>query len=215
MRFAICDLRISTAHFNLSSRSFRSLWAKTRSFAPHKPRGVHDAGVNQFVNDDDVVLADQGANGAEGGGVAGGKGQRGFGAFEAGERFLQFMKRRERAANQPRRAGARAKFFNGLDRGLFQSRMVGEAEIIVGRKIEKRFAADLDARALRRIHAAQFAEQVLFAQGVRGVGSIRRQTDSIRPQINTDGLAMERQPCGPSANHMRRNRPVSVNHAGA
>ena len=42
--------------------------------------------------------------------------------------------------------------------------MIGEAEIIVGGKIEKRFAADFDARALRGIHAAQFAEQILFAQ---------------------------------------------------
>ena len=44
--------------------------------------------------------------------------------------------------------------------------MICEAEIIIGRKIEKSFSADLDARALRGIHAAQFAEQVLSAQRV-------------------------------------------------
>jgi len=42
--------------------------------------------------------------------------------------------------------------------------MIGKTEIIVGRKIEKSFAADLNARAGRGIHAAQLAEQVLFTQ---------------------------------------------------
>ena len=83
-------------------------------FGAGKPRGIHDAGVNQFINDDDVILAEQGADGADGRGIAGGKYQRGFGAFECGQRFFQFMKRRQRAANQPGRAGAGAKLFRWL-----------------------------------------------------------------------------------------------------
>jgi hypothetical protein len=43
--------------------------------------------------------------------------------------------------------------------------MIGQAEIIVGGKIQENLAADLDARALGGIHPAQFAEQILFAQG--------------------------------------------------
>ena len=126
-------------------------------------RGVHNAGVNQLINDDDVILAEQRGDGAERRGVAGGKSQRGFGRFESGERFLQFVKRRQRAANQTRRARARAKFLHGADSRRFQRRMIGEAEIVVGGKIEKRFAADCEVCSLRGIHAAQFAEQVLFA----------------------------------------------------
>ena len=43
----------------MSSRSLRSLWAKTRSLAPGKPGGVNDAGVDELVEDEDVVLADR------------------------------------------------------------------------------------------------------------------------------------------------------------
>ena len=89
--------------------------------------------------------------------------------LKAGERFLQFVMRRQRAANQARRAGAGAEFFHRLDGGFLQQRVVGETEVIVGRKIQQRFAADLDARALRRIHAAQFAEQTLAADGVKAL----------------------------------------------
>ncbi len=58
-------------------------------------RGVHDAGVDKLVEDDDIAFAQQRANGSEGGRVAGGKSQCGFGALEIGQRFLQFMKWRE------------------------------------------------------------------------------------------------------------------------
>ncbi len=140
---------------------------KNTELCPGQLRGIHDAGVNKLVKDDDVVLAEQRANGSDGGRVAGGKGQRGFGAFEIGQRFLQFMKGRQRTANQSRRSRAGAEFFNSLDGGFFQDRMVGKAEIIVGREIEESFAADFDARTLGGIHAAQFAEQMPPAQGVQ------------------------------------------------
>ena len=142
---------------------------KDADFCAAEPGGVHDAGVNQFIENDDVILAEQRADGSDGCGIAGRKTQRGFGAFEAGERFLQFVMRRQRAANQPRRAGAGAKFFHGLDGGFLEQRVVGEAEIIVRRKIKQRLSADLDVRALRRIHAAQFAKQTLAANGVQAL----------------------------------------------
>ena len=44
--------------------------------------------------------------------------------------------------------------------------MVGEAEIIVRGKVEERASGDLDARALRGIHAAQFAVEPLLANDV-------------------------------------------------
>ena len=83
------------------------------------------------------------------------------------------MEWRQRAADQSRRPGAGAEFFNGLDCGFLQNRVIGETEIIVGREINEDFAADLDARTLRGIHAAQFAEQILFADGVETVLELR------------------------------------------
>jgi hypothetical protein len=53
---------------------------KNADFGADKPRGVHDAGMNEFVENDDVVLAEQRANGADRRRVTGGKSQRGFGA---------------------------------------------------------------------------------------------------------------------------------------
>ena len=128
--------------------------------------GIDNRGVNQFVDDDDVVFVGERANRSERGGVTGGKNQRGFGLFELSERLLEFVVRRERAANQPLRAGACAEFFNRLHRGFFEQRVIGQAEIIVGRKIQERFAADLNARRLRRIDAAQLAQKILFAKRV-------------------------------------------------
>ena len=120
--------------------------------------------MNEFVENDDVVFAEQRGDGADGGGVAGGKSQRGFRLLEGGERFLQFVQRRERTADEPRRAGTGTKFFHSANGGGFQRGMIGEAEVIVGGKIQERLAAEFDANPLRGIHAAQFAEQVLFAQ---------------------------------------------------
>ena len=54
---------------------------KDAEFRAAQTRGIHDAGVNQFINNDDVVLAEQRGDGAERGGVAGGKCQRGLRFF--------------------------------------------------------------------------------------------------------------------------------------
>src|ERR1035437_3731310 len=65
---------------------------KDAQFCAGKFGGVHDAGMNQFINDDNVVLADERSDGAERGGVAGGKSQCGLGFFEGSEDFFQFVK---------------------------------------------------------------------------------------------------------------------------
>ena len=70
-------------------------------FRPAEPRGVHEAGVNKLVEDDDVVVAEQGADRAGGGGIAGGKTERRFDSLESSERLLQFVMRRERTAKEP------------------------------------------------------------------------------------------------------------------
>src|SRR3984957_11802058 len=123
--------------------------------------------MDELVENHNVVLAEQRANRADGRCVTAGKCKRSLGFFESGERLIKFVKRRERAANQSRSARARAEFFNGFDRRFLQKRVVRKAEIIVGREIEKSFAAYFDPWRLRRVHAAQFAEQILFAQRIQ------------------------------------------------
>ena len=57
--------------------------------------------------------------------------------------------RRLRAANEPRCARARAKIFNRLHGGLFQRWMIGEPQIIIGRKIQHLTTFQPNPRALR------------------------------------------------------------------
>jgi hypothetical protein len=53
--------------------------------------GVHNAGVDELIQDDEVVLAEQGADGADGRRVAGGEAEGRFGALERRERLIQFV----------------------------------------------------------------------------------------------------------------------------
>ncbi len=44
--------------------------------------------------------------------------------------------------------------------------MIGQAQVIVGGKVEQRATVNFDARGLGRFHAAQFAEQSFGAESV-------------------------------------------------
>ena len=138
---------------------------KNAELCVREPRPVHDARMHQLVQDDDVVLARERRDGADGGGVTAAEGQGGRGALVIGQCLFQHMERRQRAADEPRRARARAMGFHGLDGGFLQRRMIGEAEVIIGGKIQQRPAVHRQPRALGGIDAAQLAEQVLLAQG--------------------------------------------------
>ena len=186
-------------------------------FRARKPGGIHDTGVNELVEDDDVIFAGECCDSSDGSGVAGGKNQCCLGFLEGGERFFQFVKWRKRTANQTRCTRARAEFFHGLDGRRFQRGMIGEAEIVVRGKIEEGFAADFNVCALRGIHAAQFAKQVLFAERsealVEFVGErshnwefticdLRFTSKKTRRAANANGKSRG------------RNRPAPFNHAG-
>ena len=62
--------------------------------------GIHDAGVNEFIQNDDVRLTQQGADRALGRGIAAGEDQSGLGFLELGECGFQFVEGGKRAANQ-------------------------------------------------------------------------------------------------------------------
>jgi hypothetical protein len=124
--------------------------------------GVHDGGVNEFVQNDNVVPGEQGAQGSGGGGIAGGEGEGGFGLLKFREGSLQLMKRRERTTDQAGGSTARAVTVDRVDCGLAQGRVIGEAKIIVRGKIEKWLSGDLEMGGLGGIHPAQFAVQPLL-----------------------------------------------------
>ena len=120
-----------------ASRSVRSLWAKTRSFAPERRAASTMQAWTSLSRMMMSSLPSQRADGAERGGVAGGEAERGVGAFEGGERFVQLVVGRERTADQTRSAGAGAVALDRLDGGLLQRRFVGQAQVIVGGEVEQ------------------------------------------------------------------------------
>src|SRR5213593_109659 len=133
-------------------------------FGAGKPRSVDDRGMDELVQNEDVVLADERGDRAEGRGIAGRKSERGFGGLEFSEGRLQFMMGRQRAAEEPRGAGAGAEVAYRAPRGFLEGGMGGEAQIVVRRKVQERPAVDDKLRALRRIDPAQRALKALAAQ---------------------------------------------------
>ena len=133
-------------------------------FRARETSGIDDAGMDEPIQNHDVPSAGQGADGSQGGGVTGGKAQRGRGAFEGGERLLELVVGRQRTADQPRGARAGPVLLDGLAGRLFKGGLSGQAEIVVGRKVEQGPATNFDARGLRGIDAAQLPIQSPVAQ---------------------------------------------------
>ncbi len=111
---------------------------------------IHEGGVAKLVEDHDVSFTHQGRDGAQGGGVAGGETQGGFGALEGGEGVLEFFVQSVITADEA--GGSARRFLIQSDGGGFpQARVGGEAEIVVRGKAEESAAVAKYFRALRRI----------------------------------------------------------------
>ena len=120
--------------------------------------------MHQLIQHDDIVAVHQRADGAGGRRVTGRERQGGGGAFEIRQDFVQLVMGAEGSADQARGPRPGPEFPDGLDGRLFKRGFIGQAQIIVGRKVKKRPAVDGQARRLRRIHAPQFAKQILLAK---------------------------------------------------
>ena len=117
-----------------------------------------DAGVGQFVDQDQVAAAGQRRDDADIGEIAGAENAGGFGAFEPRQPAFQFVVERMIAGDQARGAGADAKTLRRLDRRLDDRRMAAKIEIIVARKREQTAAAALGINAVARRHHRRAAQ---------------------------------------------------------
>ncbi len=109
---------------------------------------VDDGGVVQRVGDDGVLRAEQRLEHAAIGVEAGGEEDGVVLAEPAGDALLQLAVQRLRAADEAHRGHAEAELVERRARGGDHLGMVGEAEIVVGAKIEQLALAAL--RASRR-----------------------------------------------------------------
>src|ERR1051325_8817878 len=98
---------------------------------PTQASRIHDTGMHQAVDNDDIVFANQRADRAERCRVAAGKTQCCLSAFERGQLSFEFVVRSERTTNQSRCPGTHTEMPNTLGGSLFERRVSGESKIIV------------------------------------------------------------------------------------
>jgi len=105
---------------------------ETFNLAAAQKRTIHDAGVVFFIENDNVILANQSANGAQVHLHAGGKHQRGFHANPFCQLSLQIFNQGH-VSVQETRAGAAGAVFRDCVHGRFTNLwMRGQAQVIVG-----------------------------------------------------------------------------------
>ena len=93
---------------------------------------VDQTGVTETIGEDESILADQGRNDADIREVTGSKRQRSSCAFEPSEVCFQYFVRRERAADKTRGAGYGPVLTRGCDSCLYDRRVRGNPQVIVG-----------------------------------------------------------------------------------
>ncbi len=95
---------------------------------------VDDAGVVEFVGEDEVFFAEDAGDGAGVGGEAGLEDDAGFDTFEGGDLFFELHVDAHGAGDGADGAGAYAVFLCGGDGGFFELGVVAEAEVVVARR---------------------------------------------------------------------------------
>ena len=90
-----------------------------------------NAGMGQFIDEDQIVRADHGRNDAGIGEIAGAKHAGRLAAFDSGQAQLKVLVERMIAGNEAGGTGAEAIVFDGIDRRGDDLRMMTEIEIVV------------------------------------------------------------------------------------
>src|SRR5690606_40143202 len=112
-------------------------------------RSVDNAGVVELVADDDVLAAQNGRDGARVGGEARLIHQRRLGALEGRQPPLQLGVQAHGAGDGPHGSGAGAVCIDGPAGRLPQLRVVGQAQVVVGREVDDLFAVKEDRKSTR------------------------------------------------------------------
>jgi hypothetical protein len=109
---------------------------------------VHDARVVELVQQDRVARTDQGADGADVGGVAGAEHQRALPAGEPGHLGLELLVQRDGAGERADAGGAGAVLVDRGLRGGGDPLVAAEADVAVAGHHQQALAVDLDVGAV-------------------------------------------------------------------
>ena len=154
----------------------RVLVAEDLDFGPREPRAVDDGGVVQLVGEDEVVLAQDGADGARIGRESALEDHAGFHVLEARNLLLQLHVDLHGAGDGSHRARAHAQLPRGLERRLNQLGVVGQPQVVVAGQVDHLLAVVVADGGLLVVEDAQVEVSALgfeFVQGCGQVGKLR------------------------------------------
>ena len=133
---------------------------------------VDDAGVVELVGEDEVLFAEDGADGAGVGGEAALEDDAGFDVFEAGNFFFEVHVDAHGSGDGADCAGADAEGARGFDCCFNEAGVVGEAEIVVAGEVDDLAAVIMAYRRLLVVEDAKFEVGSFFAKIVEGGGEM-------------------------------------------
>ena len=134
---------------------------------------IDDAGVIQFVGDDEVFFAQDRRNRARVGGEARLEDHAGFDILEARDLFFQLHVDLHGAGDGAHRARADAVLLGGIQRSFAQLGMRGQPQIIVGGKVDDLLTVEGADRRLLVVENAQPEISALLLEFVQLVGEKR------------------------------------------
>ena len=132
--------------------------AEDLDFGAGETGAVDDGGVVEFVGQDEVFFAEDGADGAGVGGEAGLEDDAGFDVFEGGDFALELHVDAHGAGDGADGAGAYAVVSDGLDGGFGEFWVVAEAEVVVAGEIDDALAVVGADGGLDVVELAEFEE---------------------------------------------------------
>jgi len=142
------------------------LVAEDLDFGLRETGAVDDAGVVEFVGENEILFAEDAGDGAGIGREAGLEDDAGLDAFEGCDLFFQLHVDVHGACDGADGSGAYSVFFCGSDGGLFEARIVAEAEVVVGREVDDALAVVGADGGLLVVEHTQLEECSLYTQGV-------------------------------------------------
>ena len=148
----------------------RVLVAEDLDLGARQASAVDDAGVVQLVGDDEVFFAEDRRYRSRVRREARLKDDAGFDILEARDLLLQLHVERHGAGDRAHRARPDAILACRLQRRLAQLGMGGQAEVVVGRKVDDRLAVEGANRRLLVFEHAQVEVRALLFEFVELVG---------------------------------------------
>jgi hypothetical protein len=133
---------------------------------------VDDAGVVEFVGEDEVVFAEDAGDGAGVGGEAGLKHDAGFDSFEGGDLFFELHVDVHGAGDGADGSRAYAIFFCSGNGGFFEFGVVAEAEVVVGGEVDDALAVVGADGGLLVVQFAQLEEGSALTEVVELGGEV-------------------------------------------